>query len=204
MHLGGVGNREESFLLFWAGEYLDFAGQKRYILSDFKPGDKLKAKGKIMAKTTPATRQLDDEKIRYELFEYHYDKSAQKIGMQAAEDLGVEAARVFKTLMALVDGQPVCVLVPSDNELSMKKLAHVFGGKSAKMMPPAEAEKATGYVVGGISPLGRRKTSPVAIDAQALEFETIFVNGGGRGLQICIEPGALIDVLRAKVESLVA
>jgi len=156
-----------------------------------------------MAKTTPATKALDAKKIKYELFEYNYDKSAQKIGVQAAEDLGVSPARVFKTLMALVDGRPVCVLLPSDREASMKKLAQAFDGKSAKMMPPGDAEKVTGYVVGGISPLGRRKQTPVSIDALALDFESIFINGGGRGLQIKIAPQVLIEVLAAKVVSIV-
>lgn len=126
-----------------------------------------------------------------------------KYGMQAAEDLGVSPARVFKTLMTLVDGKPVCVLVPSDCEVSMKKLAQAFEGKSAKMMPPAEAEKVTGYVLGGISPLGRKKITPVIIYDLALKFETIFINGGGRGLQICIEPAVLIEVLEADKGSIV-
>ena len=157
-----------------------------------------------MAKTTPATRALDALKVQYRLFEYNYDKSAQKIGMQAAEDLGVEPGRVFKTLMTLVDDKPVCVLAPSDCEVSMKKLAQAAGGKSAKMMPAPEAEKATGYVVGGISPLGRKKSSPTVIDASALSFESIFINGGGRGLQINIAPQILAEVLDAELISITA
>ena len=95
-----------------------------------------------MAKSTRATQALDAKKVKYRLVEYNYDKTARKIGIQAAEELGVEAGRVFKTLMTLVDGKPVCALVPSDRELSMKKLAHLFKGKTAQMMPVPDAEKA--------------------------------------------------------------
>ena len=157
-----------------------------------------------MARSTRATQALDTLKIRYRLLTYDYDKNAGKIGLQAAGEMGVDPGRVFKTLMTLVDDKPVCVLVPSDRELSMKKLAQLIGGKSATMMPPPEAEKATGYVVGGISPLGRKKTSPVAVDELALNYETIFINGGGRGLQIEIEPAALIKALEARVAALAA
>ncbi|MBQ4133058.1 MAG: Cys-tRNA(Pro) deacylase [Desulfovibrionaceae bacterium] len=157
-----------------------------------------------MAKSTRATRALDALKAGYRLLEYEYDKNAKKIGIQAAEEIGVEPGRVFKTLMTLTDGRPMCALVPSDRELSMKKLAQLVGAKTAAMMPVPDAEKATGYVVGGISPLGRKKETPIAVDELALNYETIFINGGGRGLQIEIEPNTLIRVLGCKVASLVA
>ncbi len=156
-----------------------------------------------MAKVTPATRALDQARVPYILHTYAYDPSAEKIGLQAAEGVGVSAARVFKTLMVLVDGKPACVLVPSDCETSMKKVAALFGGKAAQMMRPEEAEKLTGYHVGGISPLGGRRRVPVAVDERALAFETIFINGGQRGLQAELAPDALLSVLGAKCGALV-
>jgi Cys-tRNA(Pro)/Cys-tRNA(Cys) deacylase len=95
---------------------------------------------------------------------------------------------MLKTLMAEVDGNPVCVVVPSDCEVSMKKLAAALGGKSANMMRPADAERLTGYHVGGISPFGQKKRVPVAIELAALSNLTVFVNGGQRGLQIELDP----------------
>jgi Cys-tRNA(Pro) deacylase len=102
--------------------------------------------------------------------------------------LGVPPSRVLKTLMATVDGKPVCVVVPSDREVAMKRLAAAFGGKSAQMVPPAEAERVTGYHVGGISPFGQRRPVPTIIEVSALEAETVFVNGGQRGLQVELSP----------------
>ena len=124
----------------------------------------------------------------FKLHTYVYDSSAESIGLQAAEALGVDPNRVLKTLMAEVDGRPVCAVVPSDCEVSMKKLAAAFDGKSANMMRPADAERLTGYHVGGITPFGQKKRVPVAIEQTALSHLTVFVNGGQRGLQIEIDP----------------
>ena len=141
-----------------------------------------------MSKTTRATQALQKLGVKFTLHAYDYDPDAASIGLQAAEALGVEPARVLKTLMAEADGKPVCAVVPSDCEVSMKKLASAFHGKSANMMKPADAERLTGYHVGGISPFGQRKKVPVAIDQAALTHTTVFVNGGQRGLQIEIDP----------------
>ena len=103
------------------------------------------------------------------LHTYVYDPTPSSIGLQAAQALGVEPRRMLKTLMAEVDGKPVCVVVPSDREVSMKKLAAAFGGKTANMMRPADAERLTGYHVGGISPFGQKKRVPVAIEASRAE-----------------------------------
>lgn len=110
-----------------------------------------------MSKTTPATKALEKLGVKFVLHSYVYDSNADSIGLQAAEALGVAPSRMLKTLMAEVDGKPVCVVVPSDGEVSMKKLASAFGGKAAKMMRPADAERLTGYHVGGISPFGQKK-----------------------------------------------
>ena len=141
-----------------------------------------------MSKTTRATQRLEKLGVSFTLHAYDYDPDADSIGLQAAEALGVEPCRVLKTLMAEVDGKPVCVVVPADCEVSMKKLATALGGKSASMMRPADAERLTGYHVGGISPFGQKKRVPVAIERAAMENLTVFVNGGQRGLQIEIDP----------------
>jgi Cys-tRNA(Pro)/Cys-tRNA(Cys) deacylase len=143
-----------------------------------------------MPKATPATQALRKLGIAFKLHTYIYDSNVPSggIGRQAAEALGVEPSRMLKTLMAEVDGNPVCVVVPSDCEVSMKKLAAALGGKSANMMRPADAERLTGYHVGGISPFGQKKRVPVAIERAAMDNLTVFVNGGQRGLQIEIDP----------------
>ena len=155
-----------------------------------------------MAKTTPATLALDRAKISYELHTYDYDPDAPRVGLQAAESLGVPPDRVLKTLMALVDGKPVCAILASDEEVAMKKLAAAVGGKSAQMMKPADAERLTGYKVGGVSPFGQKRQVPTVLDEMATLHETVFVNGGQRGLQVLIAPGDLVAVLGAAVVSL--
>lgn len=157
-----------------------------------------------MSKTTPATVALTRAGVAFEVVAYEYDPEAAKIGMQAAEALHVPPRAVLKTLMASVDGKPVCVVVPSDREVSMKKLAHAVGGKHAAMMKPADAERLTGYKVGGISPFGQKKPVPTLIDEQAMSELAVFVNGGQRGLQVRLKPTDAIAVLKAKVAALVA
>ena len=157
-----------------------------------------------MAISTRATAVLSKLGVHFSLHSYDYDPDAERIGMQAAEGMGVEPRRVLKTLMAEVDGKPVCVLVPSDREVSMKKLAAAFHGKSAKMMRPADAERLTGYHVGGISPFGQKKRVPTAIEESALNETSVFVNGGQRGLQIELDPKAACAALDAAVRPLTA
>ena len=155
-----------------------------------------------MSKTTRATQTLDKLGVKFTLHTYDYDPDAESIGLQAAESLGIEASRVLKTLMVEVDGKPVCAVVPSDCEVSMKKLAGAFGGKAAKMMRPADAERLTGYHVGGISPFGQKKRVPTAIEQAALDAPTVYLNGGQRGLQIEIDPEAARTALGAIAASL--
>jgi len=157
-----------------------------------------------MSKTTRATQALAKAGVTFTVHTYEYDPNAERIGLQAAEAIGEEPHRVLKTLMAEVDGRPVCVVVPSDREVSMKKLAAAFGGKSAAMMKPAAAEKATGYVVGGISPFGQKKTVPTAIEAAAMEEPLVYMNGGQRGLQVRLSPSDAKTVLNAISASVVA
>ena len=156
-----------------------------------------------MPKTTPATLALTKAGIPFTLAHYDYDPSAERVGLQAAEAMGVSAAEVFKTLMVELDGKPACAIIPSDEELNMKKLAAALGGKSAQMMKPADAERLTGYKIGGISPLGQRKAAPTALDELATLYDEIFLNGGQRGLQIRIRPADLVTALNCVVADLV-
>jgi Cys-tRNA(Pro)/Cys-tRNA(Cys) deacylase len=150
-----------------------------------------------MAKGTPATVALEKAGIAFKLHEYDYDPNAERIGMQAADALGVSPQRLLKTLMAKAGGQPVCVVIASDREVSLKKLAVAAGAKDASMLPAAEAERITGYHVGGISPLGQKKRLKVFIDAAAMAHPTIIFNGGRRGLQIEIPPGDLVKLMNS-------
>ncbi len=157
-----------------------------------------------MSKTTRATQALQQAGVSFAVATYDYDPGADRIGLQAAEAMGVPPRVVLKTLMAEADGKPVCVVVPSDREVGMKKLAAAFGARSAQMMRPADAERVTGYHVGGISPLGQKRAVPTAIEESAMAEAEIFVNGGQRGLQIRLAPQDLQSALNAKVAPLVA
>lgn len=157
-----------------------------------------------MSKTTPATLALSTAGVAFTLFPYDYDPDAPRVGLQAAEALGKNPEQVFKTLMAEVDGKPVCVVVPSDCEVSMKKLATTFGGKSANMMKPLDAERLTGFKVGGISPFGQRKKVPTAIDETAELFDKVLINGGQRGLLVSLSPADAVRAIDAKLADLTA
>ena len=157
-----------------------------------------------MAKGTPATVALENAGIAFKLHEYDYDPNAARIGMQAADALGVSPSRLLKTLMAKAGGAVVCVLIASDREVSLKKLAAAAGTKDAAMLQPAEAERVTGYHVGGISPLGQKKRVKVFIEAAALAHPTVILNGGRRGLQIEIAPAELAKLLNAQSAEIAA
>jgi Cys-tRNA(Pro)/Cys-tRNA(Cys) deacylase len=157
-----------------------------------------------MSRTTRATLALEKLGVKFTLHSYDYDPEADSIGLQAAAALGVEPRRMLKTLMAEVDGKPVAVVLPSDREVSMKKLATALHGKTAKMMRPPDAERLTGYHVGGISPFAQKKRVPVVIEEAALKEATVFVNGGQRGLQIEIDPNVAVKVTAAVACALTA
>jgi Cys-tRNA(Pro)/Cys-tRNA(Cys) deacylase len=157
-----------------------------------------------MSKETAATKALARAAVLFTVHTYDYDPNADRIGLQAAQALGEPAAIVLKTLMALVDGKPVCVILPSDREVQMKKLAAVFGGKAAQMMKPADAERITGYRVGGISPFGQRRAVPAVIEQDALAGSHVFINGGQRGLQVRLNPQDVAACLQAKVAAISA
>lgn len=157
-----------------------------------------------MAQSTPATLFLHGKSIAFELRSYDYDPGAERVGLQAAEALGEPPQRVLKTLIAKVDGKPVCIVLPSDKEASMKKVASAFGGKSAAMMPVPDAERLTGFKVGGVSPFGQKRRLPTIVEASALAESYVYVNGGQRGLQIRLAPADLLRAAEARAVAIVA
>lgn len=155
-----------------------------------------------MSRTTPATLALDKAGVAYNLATYAYDPGADRVGLQAAEALGVPPGEVLKTLMVKVDGKPACVVLASDREVSMKKLAAALGGKSAEMMKPADAERVTGYRVGGVSAFGQKRPAPTVVDTDAAALPAAFVNAGQRGLQARLVPADLVQALGATVAAI--
>lgn len=147
---------------------------------------------------------LTDAGVDYSIHAYEYDPGADRVGLQAAQALGESPARVLKTLMMRVDGRPACAIVPSDREVSLKKLAAALRAKAAEMMSPADAERLTGYKVGGISPFGQRKRIPVVLEAGAMRHERVYLNGGQRGLQVRMAPADIAQILGALVAVVVA
>jgi Cys-tRNA(Pro)/Cys-tRNA(Cys) deacylase len=145
---------------------------------------------------------LERAGIAFTVHEYAHDPRAASYGREASEALGVSADRVFKTLIASVDGGLVAGMVPVEGQLDLKALAAAAGGKRAVMAEVAAAERATGYVAGGISPVGQRKRLPVVLDTSALAFGTVFCSGGRRGLEIELAPGDLIRAAGATVASI--
>ena len=156
-----------------------------------------------MSMATRATRALDAAGVAYRLHPYAYeaDAAAGK-GLQAAAALGVAPDRVLKTLMAWVDARAVCAVVPSDRQLQPKALAAAAGGRSARMMEVAEAERRSGYRVGGVSPFGQQRPAPVWLEQDALAQASVFINAGQRGLLLEIDPADALRVLRAQAANI--
>lgn len=143
---------------------------------------------------TPATAALTAAGIRFTPHPYDHDPAAASFGLEAAAALGVPPARVFKTLLADVDGALVVAVVPVAGQLDLKALAAAVGGKKARMADPQLAERKTGYVVGGISPVGQKTRLHTVIDSSAADHETVFVSGGRRGFDIELTPTDLVTV----------
>lgn len=148
---------------------------------------------------TPATRALAEAGVAHVLRTYPHEPRATSYGLEAAQALGVAPARVFKTLLADVDGALVVGIVPVDTQLDLKALAAAVGGKRAAMAEVARAERATGYVAGGISPIGQRQAHPTVLDASAREHDTVLVSGGRRGLDVELAPDDLVALTRARL-----
>ena len=155
------------------------------------------------ATTTPATQALRRLGVDVRLHSYDFDPGDLGIGEQAAAALGIEPARIFKTLIVMIDGKrPAIALTPVAAETRLKVLAATLDGKRAAMATAAEAERLTGYVKGGISPFGQRQELDAIVDRSVQDHDTVFVNGGRRGLQIELSPDDLIQALGANLADL--
>ena len=148
---------------------------------------------------TTATLALERAKVPFTLHEYAHDPRHDSYGLEASAALGVPPERVFKTLVAAVDGKLAVGVVPVHRQLDLKALAAAVGGKKAVLAEVAAAERATGYVAGGISPVGQKRRLPVVIDASALEQPTMFCSAGRRGLEIELAPADLVTAAGATV-----
>jgi len=146
---------------------------------------------------TPAIRALEAAGVPFTLHPYDHDPGVESFGEEAASVLGLDPDRVFKTLVVTADRGPAVAIVPVLRRLSLKAVAAALGGKRVEMGAPAEAQRITGYVVGGISPFGQRRRLPTVVDATCLSYDVVYVSGGRRGLDVGVAPHDLIRVLAA-------
>lgn len=151
----------------------------------------------MAGRETPATRAARAAGIQFELHEYEHDARAESYALEAATELGLDPERVFKTLVVDRDGELTVCIVPAGEQLNLKAL-----GKRAQMAPAPRAEKVTGYVAGGISPLGQRRALPTVVDESAFLFDTVYVSAGRRGLEIELAPDDLVALTGAEVRAI--
>jgi Cys-tRNA(Pro)/Cys-tRNA(Cys) deacylase len=153
---------------------------------------------------TPATKILDKAKVKYTLHEYQHDANCAAFGLEAADKLNLSVDAVFKTLVAELDsGQLVVAIIPVDKKLNMKRLAKAVGAKKAAMAAPGKVQRSTGYILGGVSPIGQKKRLPTFIDISASQLPQMYVSGGRRGLDIQLAPQDLQILTQAKLTELV-
>lgn len=152
-----------------------------------------------MPAVTPAIRALEAAGVPFTLHEYEHDPSARSFGLEAAEALGVDPDQVFKTLLVTADGAQAVGIVPVTCSLSLKAMGAALGRKRVEMCDPAVAQRVTGYVLGGISPFGQKKRLPTVIDETCELYDTIYVSGGRRGLDLGVAPADLVRLLDATV-----
>ncbi|MEZ5119205.1 MAG: Cys-tRNA(Pro) deacylase [Candidatus Nanopelagicales bacterium] len=157
-----------------------------------------RSKTKDKGASTPAMVALHEAGIPFAVHEYRHDPDTTAYGAEAAKALSLDPQRVFKTLVADADGTLVVAIVPVSGQLSLKALASAVGAKRAVMGDPKKVEKTTGYVLGGVSPIGQRKALPTILDVSALDHSTVFVSGGRRGLDLELKPEDLISATRAR------
>jgi Cys-tRNA(Pro)/Cys-tRNA(Cys) deacylase len=153
---------------------------------------------------TPAVRELEAAGVAFTLHEYERGDSLHDFGVEAAEKLGLDPDQVFKTLLVTTDSGQAVAIVPVSGKLSLKAVGKALGAKRVEMCDPAVAERITGYVRGGISPFGQKKRLPTVIDEIATVFDTIYVSGGKRGLDVGVAPADLVRVLHATVAAVAA
>lgn len=152
---------------------------------------------------TPGINSVKQSGIDYTLHQYDHDPAAESYGTEAAEKLGIDGRRVFKTLVADTGQKTLVVaVIPVSATLSMKQLARAVGSKKAAMAAPSDVERSTGYVLGGVSPLGQKKRLPTFLDASASDFPTIFISAGRRGLEIELKPADLLTLCSARLYAL--
>ena len=155
-----------------------------------------------MAASTPALAALQRAGVEFKTHRYELVESDLSYGEAVAAALGVDPGRLFKTLVAECDAKPVVAIVPVRSQLSLKALARAATGKKAQMADPVDAEKWTGYVVGGISPFAQKRRLPAFLDDSAVGFQTIYVSAGLRGLQVELDPTDLITLLDCRLAAL--
>lgn len=143
---------------------------------------------------TPAVQLLAERKISFRLCEYDHDPANSNFGLEAANELGLDPDQVFKTLIVVAGGDEMCAIVPVSGQLSLKAFANAVGVKRVEMCPPERAQRATGYLVGGISPIGQRRSLVTVIDETAQLYDEVFVSGGRRGLDVAVGPDDLMVV----------
>lgn len=151
---------------------------------------------------TPATSALTAAGVAFTVHEYPHDPRAESYGTEAAEAMGIDPGRVFKTLFVDLDGALVVGVVPVVGQLDLKAIARALEGRKAAMADPKAAERATGYVIGGISPLGQRKAHPTVVDDSALIHATVFVSAGRRGMEVEVSPAELVRLTAARVATI--
>jgi Cys-tRNA(Pro)/Cys-tRNA(Cys) deacylase len=156
------------------------------------------------AAVTPAVVALQAAGVPFTIHEYEHDPTVRSYGVEAASVLGLDPDQVFKTLLVTADGEPAVAIVPVSCQLALKAVGAALGRKRVEMCEPAVAQRVTGYVLGGISPFGQRKLLPTVIDETAQLYDTIYVSGGRRGLDLGVAPRDLIRILEAKVSDIVA
>lgn len=153
---------------------------------------------------TPAVVALEAAGVAFTVHQFDHDPAVRDYGREAADAIGADHDQVFKTLLVVADGKPAVAIVPVSCQLSLKLAGSALGTKRADMCEPALAERTTGYVVGGISPLGQRKLLPTVIDETCEMWDTIYVSGGRRGLDLGVAPADLVALLGATVAPLTA
>ena len=155
---------------------------------------------------TPATLALEKAGIAFRVRQYEHDPEAVARGLpygeEAAEALGLPAGQVFKTILVVVDGSPGVVIAPVSARIALKRAAQALGGRRASLMDPSDAERITGYVVGGISPVGQKRRLPTVLDAKAMEYAHVAVSAGRRGVDMELTPADLVAVTGATVRDL--